>query len=52
MELAAKGAHLHRFHVYGADYGADGRPAAEASLGSFGLRARERFVYEYDFFAP
>lgn len=48
--------HLHRFTIYGVDYGlarpgAAGfaRDAHRVRLADFGLRVGERFVYEYDF---
>ena len=48
--------HLNRFHIYGKDYGVpheggmsfSDRPS-EIRLCDFGLRRRERFLYEYDF---
>jgi hypothetical protein len=42
--------HLHRFVIHGRLYGADSRFASRrVRLGDFGLRLRERFLYEYDF---
>jgi len=49
-------AHLNRFHIHGQDFGVyhdggicfDDNPE-KVPLSSFGFRARERFLYEYDF---
>ena len=49
--------HLHRFHIHGKDYGVahdggimfDDNPEA-VHLADFGLRVRERFLYEYDLY--
>jgi hypothetical protein len=44
------GEHLHRFVVHGADYDAiHGDNLAQVSLAELGLRATERFVYDYNF---
>ncbi|MGH3601125.1 MAG: plasmid pRiA4b ORF-3 family protein [Pseudonocardiaceae bacterium] len=52
------GEHLHRFRVHGREYGiySVGGPwfrddAHTVRLGDLGLRPRERFSYEYNFFA-
>lgn len=45
---------LHEFTVHGASYGTSGGcswTGGEVSLDDLGLRKRERFVYEYNFFA-
>jgi hypothetical protein len=53
------GEHLHRFTIHGTEYGLcyDGGPwfrdnARKVRLGELGLRQRERFQYEYNFYAP
>jgi Plasmid pRiA4b ORF-3-like protein len=53
------GEHLHRFTIHGREYGIcyDGRPwfhdkAHQVRLGDLELRPRERFRYEYNFYAP
>ncbi len=44
------GEHLHRFVVHGSDYDAyAGDDLARVGLADLGLRATERFVYDYDF---
>jgi len=51
------GEHLHRFVIYGAEYGINYvggpgfRDARQVRLGGLGLRVGERFFYEYNFFA-
>ena len=49
--------HLHRFHIHGKDYGVAHEGGvmfsddpAKVHLVDFGLRRRERFLYEYDFY--
>jgi Plasmid pRiA4b ORF-3-like protein len=49
--------HLHRFHIHGKDYGVAHEGGLSFSdnpdrvrLAQFGLRLRERFLYEYDFY--
>jgi Plasmid pRiA4b ORF-3-like protein len=53
------GEHLHQFVIAGTEYGIcyDGGPwfrddARKVHLADLGLRERERFSYEYNFFAP
>jgi len=53
------GEHLHQFVIAGTEYGIcyDGGPwfrddARKVHLAGLGLRERERFSYEYNFFAP
>jgi len=50
-------AHLNRFHIHGKDYGVAHEGGLTFSndpervrLAQFGLRLRERFLYEYDFY--
>ena len=50
-------AHLNRFHLHGKDYGVSHEGGLTFSddpnrvrLAQFGLRLRERFLYEYDFY--
>lgn len=41
--------HLHAFHIYGKDYGANGVDTRDVRLRDFRLRPGERFRYVYDF---
>lgn len=43
--------HLHRFHVFGKDYGSDSADTRHARLNAFGFHQGERFRYVYNFFA-
>jgi hypothetical protein len=58
IALAWEDIHLHRFHIYGKDYGVshDGGMSFadnpdQIRLDDFAFRVGERFWYEYDFFA-
>jgi len=43
--------HLHRFHIFGKDYGSDGADTQHVSLNAFGFHQGERFRYVYNFYA-
>ena len=43
--------HLHHFHIYGKDYGANGADTRRATLRQFRFRNGERFRYVYDYYA-
>jgi hypothetical protein len=43
--------HLHRFHIFGKNFGSDGADTRHVRLDAFGLHQGERFRYEYNFFA-
>jgi hypothetical protein len=43
--------HLHRFHVFGQNFGSDGADPRQVRLNSFGFHQGERFRYVYNFCA-
>ena len=57
LAMSWSDSHLHRFHIHGKDYGVaheggimfDDNPET-VHLADFGLRVRERFLYEYDLY--
>ena len=44
-----RGEHLHKFHIYGKDYGDNGADTRAVRLSAFRLHSGERFRYVYDF---
>jgi len=43
--------HLHRFHIFGKDYGSDGADTRTVRLSAFGFHPGERFRYVYNYWA-
>jgi Plasmid pRiA4b ORF-3-like protein len=43
--------HLHRFRIFGKDYGSDGADTRMVRLSAFGLHQGERFLYVYNYWA-
>jgi Plasmid pRiA4b ORF-3-like protein len=43
--------HLHRFHIFGKDYGSDGADTRTVRLSGFGFHPGERFRYVYNYWA-